>query len=216
MSLPYMATAVAEAAGGGARPRHHAAADRHADEHHYEERAPGSSLLGEEESQWTLEHDSGRRAFDELSCEPTSPLDGCLPCTADESTEQYCSVSGYRQEVRCISDNSTDSGREARGPFLAYHSCLQRESDLHGLARFEFLMVCLLGASLSVVGGGSGGWIVSSTTASSSIYATEERSFGLLGELSLRLEALEVCSNHHSIARHIGHEQTRACSSYFS
>ena len=125
--------------------------DRHADEHHYEERAAGSSLLGEEESQWTLEHDSGRRAFDELSCEPTSPLDGCLPCTADESTEQYCSVSGYRQEVRCISDNSTDSGREARGPFLAYHSCLQRESDLHGLARFEFLMVCLLGASLSVV-----------------------------------------------------------------
>ena len=151
MSLPYMATAVAEAAGGGARPRHHAAADRHADEHHYEERAAGSSLLGEEESQWTLEHDSGRRAFDELSCEPTSPLDGCMPCTADESTEQYCSVSGYRQEVRCISDNSTDSGREARGPFLAYHSCLQRESDLHGLARFEFLMVCLLGASLSVV-----------------------------------------------------------------
>lgn len=105
-------------------------------------------ILRPDDSRMTLS-----TSIEDVSCEPTSSdRSACQPCSVDEMDESYCSLSGYRQEVRCFSVNVTD-GRSEIEPYLTYQSCTQRESEFMGLARFEALMLLIFALSFSVVRG---------------------------------------------------------------
>mmetsp|Transcript_1814 Transcript_1814/g.3576 ORF Transcript_1814/g.3576 Transcript_1814/m.3576 type:complete len:136 (-) Transcript_1814:164-571(-) len=95
----------------------------------------------------------------DVACEPTVP-GGCIACFDEDLDQTFCSMTGFKREVKCVSSalvNDNASASETgisevrqRESYLAFQGCSPEPTNTFGaVVKFELLMAVLFAISFS-------------------------------------------------------------------
>jgi hypothetical protein len=92
--------------------------------------------------------DAADDAPSEINCRAVSS--SCLPCAEAEMVRPYCSLTGFRQEVRCSVTVTNASDNDA---YSTFQGCALGAlgGDVGAVVRLELLMAACFAASFTVV-----------------------------------------------------------------
>merc|ERR1711865_965746 len=92
----------------------------------------------------------------DVICEPTTS-GGCVACFDEDLDQTFCSTTGFKREVKCVSsalvnDSASDPGASEvrqRESYLAFQGCSPETNTFGTVVRFELLMAVLFCISFS-------------------------------------------------------------------